>query len=226
MTDQAFADKKLGQLCDLRAKLQKKSGREAACGTFIVLEGIDGSGTTTQALYLAQILSSMGHEVCLTKEPTDSAIGKLIREMIKDPEVSPVALALLFAADRREHLRTVIQPALARGEIVICDRYVDSSYAYQSQSVPIEWLERINSNVRPPDLTIFLDIPVAVALDRIEYRGNEKDRFENQEFLERVSRTYKMFYDESITVDGGQLETHVHHDVLKVVDDSKLLAGR
>lgn len=100
---------------------------------FIVLEGIDGSGTTTQLSRVSAALRTLGHRVHETREPTGGRIGKLIREQLSDPSgVSARCLALLFAADRIDHLDREILPALARGEVVVCDRYVMSSLVYQS----------------------------------------------------------------------------------------------
>jgi dTMP kinase len=137
-----------------------------------VLEGIDGSGTTSQSAALAAALRERGHAVSETREPSRGPIGKLVRERLAvaaDP-LDRAALALLFAADRLDHWTREIEPALSRGRVVICDRYVLSSLAYQSLDVPEAWVESINARARRPDLTFLLEVPASVALARVRSR--------------------------------------------------------
>src|SRR5690606_1380005 len=143
----------------------------------IVLEGIDGAGTTTQAERLAELLRGWGKSVVLTREPTSGPIGRLLRTTLggglTDAEGERVdldwaAMALLFAADRLDHVRREIEPALLRGEVVISDRYDLSSLVYQSATCPegasaTPWLTQLNARARRPDLTLVLDIPPEVA---------------------------------------------------------------
>jgi dTMP kinase len=137
---------------------------------FIVLEGIDGSGTTTQLDRLAGHLSARGRRVHATREPSAGPVGRLLREILlgghRLPDGSPAdgrAMALLFAADRRDHLRREIEPALAAGIDVVCDRYLLSSLAYQGEEAERGWVAELARDVRPPDLTLLLDLPVSVA---------------------------------------------------------------
>ena len=111
---------------------------------FIVIEGIDGCGKGTQAKLLFDHLKDLGKEVLLTAEPTKGPLGKMIREHLSDPFLDDESLALLFAADRIEHLEKEVRPALEAGKIVISDRYVYSSVAYQGQRIDLDWVGDIN----------------------------------------------------------------------------------
>jgi dTMP kinase len=157
-------------------------------GKFIVLEGIDGSGTTTHSNKLAKWIRSKNFEVVVTMEPSEGSIGKIIRNYLLFGGGSPAVHALLFAADRVEHTEKVIKPLLNRGVIVVSDRYVESSIVYQTaEGLDIEWIETINKFAIEPDLTIFLDVEPKVALNR---KKRVKEKFENVEFLKEVRRIY------------------------------------
>jgi len=175
---------------------------------FVVLEGIDGSGTTTQAKRLAEALESRGERVCLTCEPSSGPVGRLIREALtrklvrpgtSEPHTLPwSAMALLFAADRVDHVNTVVTPALADGKIVVSDRYVLSSLAYQSVTSPererersIPWIREINAHARPADLTIVLDVDDAVAAERRAARGGPEELFEAREIQRKLAEVYR-----------------------------------
>lgn len=174
-------------------------------GKFIVIEGIDGSGTTTQANLLAQKFKDEGLPVLQTAEPSEGPIGQMIRSILShrltlpDVEggVNQFSLALLFAADRLDHLNTVIKPALAAGIHVICDRYSPSTYAYQGVDGDMDmdvWLGQVDSKALTPDSTIYLRIPVARdALDRIHSRGKVEEIFEKEEFLDKVIERYDTY---------------------------------
>src|SRR5204862_347715 len=125
-------------------------------GRFIVLEGVDGAGTTTQTRALAAALAARGHIVTTTCQPSDGVIGKLVRSQLRatDDPPDPRALALLFAADRLDHIHRVVEPALARGEVVISDRYVASSWIYQGLACDPQWVRTINAHAPWPDLTL------------------------------------------------------------------------
>lgn len=153
-----------------------------AAGRFIVFEGLDGAGTSTQAALLAEWLRGRGISVDLTREPTDGEIGRLIRQVLSgDTKTSPAALALLFAADRIDHLERPdgVKAALAAGRWVISDRYVLSSVAYQSaDGIESAWAAEINRHAITPDLTIFVDTTPEVCMRRIEARGGRREIFE------------------------------------------------
>ncbi|RLI95008.1 MAG: dTMP kinase [Candidatus Altiarchaeales archaeon] len=156
---------------------------------FIVLEGIDGCGKTTQANLLRNFLTEEGHSVFLTAEPSNNKIGKFIKKILSsDYKLDPRALALLFTADRYEHIINEIKPAISRGMIVISERYYYSTIAYQAaQGVDVEFLENINSFAirNKPDLTILLDIKPEMAIPNIR----EKDK----KFREMVEKAYKKY---------------------------------
>lgn len=180
-------------------------------GRFIVLEGIDGAGTTTQRDLLAHWLREQGREVLTTFEPTDRTIGSLIREALKGrmaERPDAATLALLFAGDRLDHLAHEIEPALAAGHDVVCDRYVASSLAYQTETVPLEWVLSLNSRALVPDLTILLRVDPELALERIGVRqGGQRDLFEDLVTLRGVAQRYERL------IDDGQI-------VASVVDGS------
>jgi dTMP kinase len=171
---------------------------------FIVLEGIDGSGTTTQAARLVAELGRRGVNAVATCEPTPAPIGKLIRGALKrelttdggSPHALPwTSMALLFAADRLDHVESTIAPALANGTTVVCDRYVLSSLAYQSSTSPegeraLPWIRALNSRVLRPDVTIVLDVPEDVARVRRESRGGTPELFEVRELQARLAQLY------------------------------------
>ena len=170
-----------------------------------MLEGIDGSGTTTQAKRLRDALEARGTSVCLTCEPTPGPVGKLIRQALQrkltlDGGTAPhtlswSAMALLFAADRLDHLDTVVLPALAEGKTVISDRYVLSSLAYQSVTSPegdasIPWIREINARAARADLTLVLDVPDAIAEQRRAARGGPAELYEVREIQRRLCVAY------------------------------------
>jgi len=166
-------------------------------GKFVVLEGGDGSGKSTQAARLATWLRAQGVGVCETFEPGAGATGAVIRELLlHGPEtITPVAEALLMAADRAQHVATEIEPALARGEWVVCDRYVPSSLVYQgvARALGVERIEELSAVATAglvPDLVIVLDVADSVAVAR---QASEPDRLEREgaEFHAAVRQAYR-----------------------------------
>ncbi len=158
---------------------------------FIVLDGIDGSGTTTHSKLLAGFLSLKGLKIHLTQEPSNSEIGKLLRKFLKDDKIPPTTDALMFAADRDLHYRNEIKMKLEEGYIVITDRYIESSIIYQScqsEKITIEWVKSLNKFAGKPDLTIILDIDPKMSLARKNQEDLEK--FEDTSFLEQVRKLY------------------------------------
>jgi dTMP kinase len=161
-----------------------------AKGLFFTLEGIDGSGKSTQMHLLAEALRARGHDVVTTFEPGDTNIGKFVRQAVLElhETVYPVAELLLFAADRAQHVRGLIKPALEEGKIVISDRYADSTRVYQGhargfESDEIEQVIELATGGLKPDLTLFYDIPVEVALERTYNRvnsGKTRDRLDKE----------------------------------------------
>jgi dTMP kinase len=158
---------------------------------FIVLDGIDGSGTTTHSKMLASYLEMLGLKVHLTHEPSKNEIGLLLRQYLKNNDIPPSTDALLFAADRDLHFKREIKPKLDQGYIVISDRYIESSIIYQSvqsDEISIEWIKQINKFAGSPDLTIILDIDPKVSLARKAQGILEK--FEETKFLDKVRALY------------------------------------
>ncbi|WNG16836.1 dTMP kinase [Cystobacter fuscus] len=167
-------------------------------GLLIVLEGLDGAGTTTQVERLAAALKAEGHSVLTTREPSDGPVGVLIRQALTGrvvlPGAGPLApetLALLYAADRTDHLRARVLPALEAGQVVLSDRSVLSSLAYQGASLPMEWVEAINSHAIPADLTLFVQVSIEVAARRRAARGGPEELFDAEEKQRRISQQYE-----------------------------------
>src|SRR5438132_954411 len=170
-------------------------------GRFIVFEGLDGAGTTTQSRLLAEKLQSKGRTVFLAHQPSDGPVGLLIRQILAGRTATPQAdgklgvvdervMALLFAADRLDHLTAQIEPRLARGEDVILDRYTLSSLAYQGASVSHDFIQLANRYARKPDLTLFLYVPASAALERVRARGAKLERYETAAQLQTIEREY------------------------------------
>jgi dTMP kinase len=190
-------------------------------GRFVVLEGIDGSGTTTQVARLADRLRAAQVPVRSTREPSDGPVGVLVRQVLTGRVVVPggrapgwATMALLFAADRMDHVESEIQPFVDEGGIVISDRYDASSLAYQSVSSgaeskeAVEWIRSLNRYVRRPDVTVVLDLPPDVAADRRARRGEQAQLYEQNE----VQRALAVFYRD--------LAKHLPQDRIAVVDAS------
>jgi dTMP kinase len=163
-------------------------------GRFVVLEGLDGAGTTTQASLLAAGLRKAGWRVVLTREPSTGPVGLLLREALgarrQKRALSDAALALLFAADRLDHLASTVEPGLASGAVVISDRYVLSSFAYQGRVLNPRWVEALNAHAPAPDLTLFLDVRPRTAAGRRRLRGGPKERFDAARTQAEVARAY------------------------------------
>ena len=178
---------------------------------FIVLEGLDGAGTTTQ-LELAECrLRSMGVAHCCTSEPTSGPIGKLIRDVLAGRlSVQPWTLAMLFAADRTEHLREPkngILERLDRGEAVISDRYLFSSLAYQSLGCDFSFVHSLNAGFPVPRHLVFLDTPVKESQRRLQLRtGSGQELFEGAEIQERILANYRRSFD---LYGGSGMELHI-----------------
>jgi dTMP kinase len=191
----------------------------------VTFEGIDRSGKTTQARMLADAL---GDQALLVREPGGTPAAERIRALVKDPglELSPVAETLLFGAARAELVATVIRPALAEGRVVICDRYIDSTVAYQggARGLGIDKVEELNRWITDgldADLTFLLDIPPAEA----SARPAESDRFEEEgEALQRaVAAAYEELAarhaDRYVRIDAARPAQGVHREVLAVVGE-------
>lgn len=166
---------------------------------FIVFEGPDGSGTTRQCSFLTDSLRESGLNVLMSAEPTESKIGQEIRSMLTcDTMPSPDAVQLLFCADRANHVSTVIEPALKKGQTVILDRYSLSTIVYgAAQGVDKEWLESINEKFPKPDLTFITLPPFDVCMSRLQSRKS-RDQFEMENFQRRVYENYTSIEDPNV----------------------------
>ena len=154
-------------------------------GIFISIEGMDGSGKTTMTNKIVEYLESKGYEVLRTREPGGTVVSEKIRSIIIKNEMLPMTEFLLFAASRYEHTETVIKPALEAGKIVVCERYTDSSIAYQGYGRnltegPIREISKIFLNGFKPDHTFFFNVPYEMSRQRTGSRGEARDRFENE----------------------------------------------
>jgi len=167
-------------------------------GRFVVLEGIDGCGSTSQAERLAAAVRDRGLPVRLTCEPTDGPIGALIRDLLRKKVQRPFgwpALALLFTADRHDHVDSLITPALLAGAVVVSDRYALSTVAYQcalaeDPELAAAWLRELNARVPAPDVTVVLDVRPEVAEARRASRGGSPELFETRELQRRLAALY------------------------------------
>ncbi|HUH03125.1 MAG TPA: dTMP kinase [Kofleriaceae bacterium] len=159
----------------------------------IVLEGIDGAGTTTQAARLVATLREDGIATHLTREPSDGPVGLLLRAILAGAHapVDATTLSLLFAADRADHLHREVEPALARGDVVVSDRWYHSSLAYQGTGEERAWISQLNARARRPDLTIFLEVAPAVAAGRRADAGRSDEIFDALPLQERIAAGYQ-----------------------------------
>ena len=165
---------------------------------FITLEGGEGAGKSTQAQRIARYLERQGHSVCLTRQPGGTTLAEELRRMLKNTaqDIAPLTELLLLFAARAQFLDEVVRPALAAGQVVVCDRFTDSSYAYQGggRGLPerdIATLEQLVHGDLQPGLTLLFDLDVRLGHERVASRG-DADRFEreDQAFFERVRRAY------------------------------------
>jgi len=199
-------------------------------GRLIVIEGLDGAGTTTQARKLVEHLTARGVAAHLTREPSDGPIGRLIREMltgahaIAGEKLSQGTFGLLFAADRLDHLQREVEPAIARGAIVVSDRWYHSSLAYQGTGADRDWIAQLNSRARRPDLTIFLKVRPEIAARRRADAGRTQELFEDLAMQEEVDAGYRATIAELIAagetieiVDGEVAEDQVFAAIVRAV---------
>jgi dTMP kinase len=152
-------------------------------GVFICIEGVDASGKTTQAHLLVENLKRRGFDVDYTKEPSEGRVGEFIMHYVLNrKERLPVAVeALLFAADRVDHIENLISPALERGKIIVCDRYIYSTLAYQGAvGLSLDWIEQINKFALVPDIALFLDAHPEIVFERLKRKKSVMETLQNQ----------------------------------------------
>ena len=193
-------------------------------GLFITLDGPDGSGQSTQTELLASWFERKGHRIFVTKEPTNSLIGGVIRVILKKEwKVDMKTLQLLFTADRAHHLQTEINPLLNKGVNVISDRYILSTLAFGSLEEDLEWLKQINSRFPQPDLTLILNVPGKVCAERIAKSRFGFEFFESAEKLELIRKNYlklKDFHKNTYVIKGDEKsKEEIHEEIAGIVEE-------
>ncbi len=191
---------------------------------FIVFEGLDGSGQSTQAKLLENYLKKKKFPVVLTKEPTlDSQAGRKIKEILDEKEkIGPDKLQKLFTRDRQEHLKNLIIPALKKRKMVISDRYFFSSFAFGSIDLDLKWLIGLNKKFLMPDITFILGVRPKICIERIKNRGKKITLFEKLKKLEKVWENYKTFpkkFPNVYMVNGEKTQSMVFEQVKKILDE-------
>jgi dTMP kinase len=205
-------------------------------GGFIVFEGIDGSGKSTQIQKISKRLEQLGHRVYPTFEPTDGPIGSLIRKMLSGKvDTDQRTIASLFAADRTDHLVNKdngVRQKVDEGEIVLCDRYYFSSYAYHAQYIDMKWVVQANSlnaEILRPDVTIFIDVDPDICFKRIKSSRNNFEMYEKIDIMKKVRTNYfKAFdslrdFEKIVIVDGNTTMEKVEENILQEVKKVLLL---
>lgn len=175
----------------------EQSQRRLSPGCFITFEGTEGAGKTTQIERVQHYLQEKGLEVVITREPGGTALGEKIRNLLLNDDMTQMAELLLMFAARAEHLERVILPAINAGKWVLCDRFTESSYAYQgyARGISLEKIQTLEALIQGslrPDCTIWFDIPVVEGMKRVGKRG-EKDRFETEDitFFNAVAKGFE-----------------------------------
>jgi dTMP kinase len=184
----------------------------------ITFEGIDGAGKTTQSRLLKKWLEAQGHKVILTEEPTNNAIGKVLKKRMRMQTHSWIE-AVLFAADRALHCEEVIIPGLDK--IVICDRYIHSTLAYQTaMGLSKQWVKCLNKNAPEPDITIYLDVRLETAIKRISKRAKRTIKYETLGLLRKVRKAYLSMKSKKFKVVNGEKSiTEVHQKIRSILND-------
>ena len=197
-------------------------------GRFISFEGIDGAGKSTQHAWLVDHLRAQGRTVVATREPGGTPLGEKLRAVLLTDSMHLETEALLMFAARREHVAKVIEPALARGEWVICDRFVDASFAYQGGGRGLSWeklkvlADWVLGDLKP-DLTLIFDAPVAIAQQRLHAATSNPDRFEQEQsaFFEKVRSAYHRIASENPervrVIDATQTPAEINKVLEKLV---------
>jgi dTMP kinase len=189
-------------------------------GRFIVVEGADGAGTTTQSEKLAEELDAFW-----THEPAENRIGQKVDELISTDGYDPETIALAFAADRMVHLEEEIIPRLEKGVTVICDRYYHSSLVYQPvMGAEKEWVRDLNRDALRPDLTLVIDVSADIGMERIDERGHDGNIFEDLSFQQKVVVGYRRLEEELgenlHIIDGSQTRDEVFRSILDIVEQT------
>jgi len=197
--------------------------KNTAPGKFIAIEGLDGSGQTTQVKLLADFFAKKGYGVVATKEPTgDSEAGRQVKKILEEKiETDSFELQTLFAQDRREHVANTIVPALAQGKIVLCDRYFFSAFAYgEAHGAGLEKVIELNKDALYPDIAFLLKVSPATCMARIEKRGTPRALFEKQERLTKVWDVFEKLperFEKLYIVDGELSPEEVFFQMREII---------
>ncbi len=188
-------------------------------GIFLVFEGIDGSGKSNAVKNLAEHLRKKGYSVLITAEPSNGETGKKLRKALRNKEMPEKERRGLFIEDRKEHLRDIITPALKKGSIVLCDRYIHSNFAYQGAGGEnTKKLEELNRFATKPDRTFYFDISVGDALKRVRQRSKTEKTthtiYEKEDFLRKVQEIYELYSDDFIRIDATRSEQEIVQKLL------------
>ena len=209
----------------------KEVRRDAGDATapFIVIEGIDGAGKTTQLKRLHRWMEARYDcSVHTTGEPTNRPIGRLLKDALqRRVELDGICHALLFAADRIDHVKTEIESRIKRGIPVLCDRYFLSSFAYQWREMPgeLDWIESINARAIHPHLTLLIDAPAEVCMERIRRARSDTELFEDLETLRAIRENYlelarrRKAMDRIVIIDGARTPDAVQQEVRARVEE-------
>ncbi len=199
-------------------------------GLFISFEGVDGSGKTTQVNMLREYCEKKGLEVVVTQEPGGTRIGEVIRDLLlstDSKDMHPLTEALLYAADRAQHVEEVIRPALLQGKVVISDRYIDSSLAYQgvARGLGLEGVRNLNEWATGglyPDITFLIEIPYEEGLKRLPKEGKDRLELQSRTFHYKVQEAYltlgKLFSKRIVVINGSQTPGIIHREVIQEVE--------
>ena len=199
---------------------------------FITVEGVDGSGKSSHIQNICDYFSALGYRVVATREPGGCPLGEKLRTLLLTEPMEAQAETMLMFAARREHVETVIQPALESGAIVVCDRFSDSSWAYQSGGKQVDpcVLENLEAMAHPhlqPGLTLLFDLPVEVSLERLTLTGKIPDKFESAgaAFFSRVRKAYQdraQQYDRFRLIDSTNSLEHCKSEVFRILQQHRL----
>jgi dTMP kinase len=204
---------------------------ESARGGFVTFEGIDGSGKSTQIQNISKRLKAQDLKIYTTFEPTDGHVGSLIRQMLSGSiAIDQRTIASLFAADRTDHLtnqKNGIKKKVDNGELVLCDRYYFSSYAYHAQYIDMEWIihtNSLNAEILKPDLTIFIDVDPDVCIERIKLSRSQFEMYEKIDVMKKVRANYFKAFDKLrdqekvVVVDGNTNQQKVEEAILNEIN--------
>jgi dTMP kinase len=199
-------------------------------GRFIVFEGVDGSGKTTQLKMLSAYLTKIGIDHITTREPGGSPLAEKIRDIVLSQEMEPLTELYLMFAARVDHIQTVIKPNLAAGKWVLSDRYFLSSCAYQGggRNINLSLIYSLAEQMLQPDYTVFLDVDPQITKERLAANRDKLDRFDREgiQFFERVRSTFKHCLDYSINgntkmIDASHSVFSIHEDIVGFIKDDR-----